>query len=179
MSMPWIWSLLTLVLSFCFYTPVIVYYYLQLRVHSPQIAIKKRYPDIAVISIFLSVLHITISRPLAVISVTMVETEWCLFGNSCMIADILYKYITIVPYSITIIGVPFYIFLKYWLLFYDIKWMQASFNFEWKYLINPNFSTIDIQQIILQLNNSQTINTNNATFFNLYFSLTPITRDAD
>lgn len=143
MDIRWILSIATLCLCLAVYTPITVYLLTKFMKYSSQMVIAKRHPQIFVIMMILGIIYLSISRLVTLGTRTMLVTNEYCFIKSCKIAKFLNLYATTFFYSITFIAPPLYLLLKYWMIYYDIKWMQATFNLEWKSLINPYFHEMD------------------------------------
>lgn len=137
----WIGTIVTLILLNMVYLPLLMYYLMKYLKFRNQIVIKKRYPEIAIIMAYLALIYITISRWLALIPITMIDTNQLCFYDDCRIAKFVFYWISLIPYCICVIGTPMFLLLKYYLVYFEIQWMQQCFNFHWKNLINPKYTS--------------------------------------
>ena len=147
-NIKWIATIFTLVALNGVYLPILTYYLFKFRSKRNQMVIRKRYPYIVTIMAYLGLLYISVSRWFALIPKAMIETQVCFDeSNKCSIAKFVFYWISVPVYSISIIGTPMYLYLKYFLIYFEIKWMQQSFNFHWKIFISNDNNDFDIPKI--------------------------------
>ena len=143
MDAKWVATIISCVLFYVIYVPIMLYMIKKIDSLSSHMVILKRHPTVVIRTMIFAIFYVGLSRFFALIPLTMLSTGEHCFVDSCIIAKISYFYIATIFYSIGVIGGPLHYVLKYWIILYDIKWIQATFNCEWKSLINPNFRDIN------------------------------------
>ena len=143
----WIATIISIAVIYCIYVPLTLHFLRTFWRYKSKVVIAKRHPSIVAAFSLCCIAYLAISRPVSLVVAVMLNTKQKCFSENCdynLVVD-LDIYATSFLHSFTLLPMPLLLFTKFWLIFWDIKRIQYSFNFEWKTLINPYFYLMNCQ----------------------------------
>ena len=123
------------IVVYIIYVPITLYYTKKFRENQTSMFITKRHPTIVLISILSSLIFISLDRPLHLLYFTChnLQYQTCAFWSNLSL-KISYPFV-LGPFIASLARV--------WLIYFDIKFNQATQNSKWMGLINPTCNDLE------------------------------------
>ena len=134
--------IVSIAVIYVLYIPLTLHFLRNFLRYKKEVVIVKRHPNIVFAFSVFGLIYLAVTIPLCILVTLSITTK-----PHDATAIFLDSFVTSPVESFTFYPVLLLIFIKYWLIFLDIKRIQYSFNFEWKTLINPYFYLMNEQTL--------------------------------